>query len=610
MKRIFLILAAIGLLSASACSLRKKPTGEDFYQQGQDDFANHEYKAAVENYQKLIDQYPFSPYEEDAELKIGLAQYQEKNYAEAIAALDDFQRMHPTSKQLDLVTYYIAMSYYDQIGREDQDQSKTEAAMKRFEEIEQRFPEGNFDELAREHVSVCREMLARHAMVVGNFYYKRANFRAAESRFAELMQKYPDTPVAPDALWDLAVALQKEGKKYSAAQAYAALEMHFPHSPYAGKARAEMRKLHQTIDTEEDPLPMVLAETGFPMAGQQELGDNVSVRQRDSSGSASGTMYGEDGLPILSGSSAGGSGGSGTAPNGGGTGSSISANGGGLPGGAAPPPSSGVASALAASGGSPPPANPVAGDFGSAAPPAAAAAGASGVGMASALASQPAPKDPGSMVPGGDMLAMNTPHAGTPPPNPSLPTAVSQEPPPAQMHELTSLASPPPDGNAAGSPDSGGSAQPTQLQPTTPIQSEPVPGANTALANAPAPEPGPATLKTIRLSANDPPLTVIFDLTGPVRYDKSIETNPDGSAKVTVVLKDVTPDGSVGKHVVFDRSIFKDCDISKSTDGTTITLNMQPITSFSVVPLDEPARLLVTFTPQSAPDTQKTSAIN
>jgi len=141
MKRLLLILVASALLPATACSLRQKPSGEDYYAQGQLDFAQKEYKAAIENYQHVIDQFPFSPYAEEAEMKIGLAYYQEKDYAEAIGALDDFQRMHPTSQNLELVTYYIGMSYYDQMGREDQDQSKTVAALKRFQELEQRFPE-------------------------------------------------------------------------------------------------------------------------------------------------------------------------------------------------------------------------------------------------------------------------------------------------------------------------------------------------------------------------------------------------------------------------------------------------------------------------------------
>ena len=51
----------------------------------------------------MIDKYPFSPYAEDAEMKIGLAYYQQKDYAEAIGVLDDFERMHPTSKNLEPV---------------------------------------------------------------------------------------------------------------------------------------------------------------------------------------------------------------------------------------------------------------------------------------------------------------------------------------------------------------------------------------------------------------------------------------------------------------------------------------------------------------------------
>src|SRR5882757_4711397 len=306
MKRLLLILVASALLPATACSLRQKPTGQDFYAQGQLDFAQKEYKAAIENYQHVIDQFPFSPYAEDAEMKIGLAYYQQKDYAEAIGALDDFQRMHPTSQNLELVTYYIGMSYYDQMGREDQDQTKTQQALKRFQELEQRFPEGSFAELAHEKVVVCREMLARNQLVVGNYYYKRANFRAAESRFAELMQKYPDTPVAPDALFELGISLEKEGKKYSAAQAFTALDKHFPDSSYAKKGRAELASLHQPVDTEEDPLPLVLAETGYPGDGTVTP-DKVVVRQRDQSGglkdisgsAPSTSTYGADGLPNL-----------------------------------------------------------------------------------------------------------------------------------------------------------------------------------------------------------------------------------------------------------------------------------------------------------------------
>jgi outer membrane protein assembly factor BamD len=426
------LLACVLCVVLPACSVKKPPTGEDYYQQAELNFTNKEYHAAIENYQYVVDKYPFSPYAEESEMKIGLAYYKDKDYAQAVAALDDFQRMHPTSKSLQLVSYYIAMSYFDQVGREDQDQSKTELALARFQAMEQRFPESEFAELAKEKSEVCREVLARHQKVVGDYYFQRANFRAAESRLAELMQKYPDTPVAPDALWELGLALEKEGKRYSAAQAFAAMVQHYPDTPYAKRARDELKKLNQPVDNEEDPLKLVLAENGYGET-TNDGGDNVLVRQKDSGpdvGGAGGT-YGDDDLPNL----------------------------------------------------------------GAAAPAAPA-------------------------------------------------------------------------------------SEPKQVA-------------------AAAEAKGPATLRTIRLSASNPPMSVIFDLSKPVQYEQHIENGP-GYSTVKVLLKDVTPDAGIQHHVVFDRSIFKDCDITDDAQGTLVTVNTVPVSSFAVVPLNEPPRLLVTFTAQGS----------
>jgi len=424
MRRYRVIFLAICTAIAAGCSLHKAPSVEDYYAQGELMFAQGNYSNAIENYQHLIDQFPFSPYAEDAELKIGLSYYREKDYSEAVSALNDFQRMHPTNKNLHLASYYLAMSYFDQIGRADQDQSATEKAMHQFEVLEQRYPESSFAELAHERIAVCREMLARNQLVISDFYFKRANYRAAESRLAELMQKYPDTPVASEALYELGITLKKEGKKYSAAQAFAALTRHFPDTPYAAKAQTELASLNQPIDTEEDPLRLVLAESGFGPAETDDR-DHVTVRQLDGqsavqTASAEGA-YGPDGLPVLD-----------------------------------PKPRSGVKAAAAS---------------------------------------------------------------------------------------------------------------------------------------------GPVTLRTIRLGASDPPLSVIFDLSGPVKFDRQLE-NGTGYSTLTVTLKQASPDARLERHLVFDRSIFKDCDVESGSGQTVVRVNTLPVSRFAIIPLDEPPRLLVTFTPR------------
>ncbi|HZO83460.1 MAG TPA: outer membrane protein assembly factor BamD [Candidatus Binataceae bacterium] len=474
MRHSRLVLAACLALGVAACSLRQQlPTGENYYALGQQAYATHDYKGATIYFQKLIDQYPFSPYAEDAELKIGLAQYQMKHYAEAIASLTDFEKMHPTSKQIELASYYLAMAHFDQIGRPDQDQTHTRLALEQFEIIERRYPETGFAALAHQQIAICREMLARHQLLIGDFYYSRANFRAAESRLAELMQKWPDTPVGDEALYQLGDVLEKEGKKYSAAQAYTAEVLHYPGTEYAKKAEAKLKKLHQPVDTEEDPLKLVLAESGFG----DNSPDNVTVRQGDdaalAAASDSKAIYGADGLPNLE---------------------------------------------RAAASAKPAGASTIA------AHPATAPAGA-----------------PGSSAAG---------------------TAAAQSVARASEH-----------------------------------------GALPGVLKAPAPT-GPATLDRIRLSSADPPLSVIFDLTGPVAYDNELQSG-NGYSTLTIHLKDTRPAPKMASHLVFDRSIFRDCDIEAKADGTTVTVNTSPVSRFAVVPLQSPPRLLITFTPengQGAPD--------
>jgi outer membrane protein assembly factor BamD len=450
MKHLGTIVAAsmLMLIVVSACATRPQVNGENYYVQATKEYNSHFYQPAIADYQKLIDEYPFSPYAEEAELNIGLAYYKQHDYAEAVGSLNDFLRMHPTSKHLDVASYYLAMAHYVQMGRPDEDQTHTELALKQFQSIEQRFPESDFAALAHEQIEICREMLARHEYLIGNFYYQRANYKASESRMAELVALYPDTPIAPEALYDLARTLEKQGKKYSAAQAYTALGQSFPHTRYAAIATKELKKLHQSVDTEEDPLRMVLAESGF---GEDNPGaDQVAVHESVANLGAAGAAYGANGLPNL------------------------------------------------------------------------------------AAASSPD-------------SAMDKPDNAT-----------------SDDHDNANS-----------------------------------PGSNEALAQADKVQPGPAILRTVRLSSSDPPLSVVFDLTGPVSFDDNLKNSSDSST-LKVFLKGVSADSNLARHLVFDRSIFHDCDIESDSNGTTITVNTVPVARFAIVPLERPDRLLVTFTPQNA----------
>ena len=80
---------------------------------------------------------------------------------------------------------------------------------------------------------------------------------------------------------------------------------------------------------------------------------------------------------------------------------------------------------------------------------------------------------------------------------------------------------------------------------------------------------------------------------------RAAEWKPAKGPPLTRWAKDVTPDKTLQSHIVFDRSIFRDCDVKTDSQGTTVTMNTVPLADVSVVPLDGPPRLLLTFMPQN-----------
>ena len=86
-------------------------------------------------------------------------------------------------------------------------------------------------------------------------------------------------------------------------------------------------------------------------------------------------------------------------------------------------------------------------------------------------------------------------------------------------------------------------------------------------------------------------------MSGPVKFEKHLASGP-GFASLTVHLINTQPDAKLDHHIVFDRSIFKDSDIKSDADGTTVTVNTTPVARFAIIPLEDPSRLLVTFTPE------------
>jgi outer membrane protein assembly factor BamD len=210
MARRLIVLAVVAVVAA-ACGKAPKLSADAYYGEATTAFDDENYEVAIKSYKGLLDNYPFSDKAEEAELRIAQAHYQDEDYAEAIAAFNDFQRMHPLSPHLPEVYYLLGKSYRDQMTTTDRDQGAAANAHGWFRVVVDRYPETTFAEKARAEMAACRESLAEHELYIASYYFKRGNLLAGENRVKGILETYPDTAAARRALARLAEAYAENG---------------------------------------------------------------------------------------------------------------------------------------------------------------------------------------------------------------------------------------------------------------------------------------------------------------------------------------------------------------------------------------------------------------
>ncbi len=196
MRLIVTLFAAMTLLASTGCAWfgdkqQERPASE-LIRDGVAAFEDGKYQAAIKHFEQLKDWYPFSKYAILAELKIGDANYHLENYAEAIAAYEEFEQLHPRNEAIPYVIYQIGRCYYEQTDTIDRDQTSAKKAVEVFQRLAQSYPESPYTRQSQSHILNCYKQLAGHEFYVATFYYNNKRTKAALQRFNAVVSKYPD----------------------------------------------------------------------------------------------------------------------------------------------------------------------------------------------------------------------------------------------------------------------------------------------------------------------------------------------------------------------------------------------------------------------------------
>ena len=225
---------------------------EVLYSVGLERLDQRRFSEAVQFFQEVERQHPYSPWSRRAILMQVYAQYQRNNYEEAIAAADRFIQLYPGSPQAPYAYYMKAICYFEQIVDVGRDQAATQQALVALTDVMRRFPSSQYAVDARVKIDMVNDQLAGKEMEIGRWYLRRDQPLAAIGRFRRVIEQFQTTSHTPEALYRMVEAYLTLGLTEEATRNAAVLGHNFPGSRWYSDAYALVTRQGGELEVEPE----------------------------------------------------------------------------------------------------------------------------------------------------------------------------------------------------------------------------------------------------------------------------------------------------------------------------------------------------------------------
>jgi outer membrane protein assembly factor BamD len=239
----------------------------------------------------IINTYPDSPFLPLAKLAIADSFYLEGTSAaliQAAQAYQDWLTFFPTDPLADDAMLKVAEAEMRQMGLADRDITHARKAEQRLKALMQQFPQTKLQPEVEARLREVQENLAMHNLQVGNFYLEaryqshKGGLKGAQSRYKEIVEKYPNFSYMDEVLFKLANTYREEEEPDEAAKYYQQLVRNYPNSDFVEKSKEQLNIIGAPIPDPDPSRKNVgsAARPGFMASVVQQVTGRAEVNVR------------------------------------------------------------------------------------------------------------------------------------------------------------------------------------------------------------------------------------------------------------------------------------------------------------------------------------------
>ncbi len=243
LKLLPLFAIVLTVLTVTGCGKKddiyKNMTAQQIYEKGKYAALRKDYPEAIKDFDTLEARYPYGEWTDKGQLALIHAYANGDDEESALAAADRFIRVHPRHANVDYAYYMKGVVNFNKnfslvfrqmpIDRSMRDSTFAQKAFDDFRTLIEKFPSSKYAPDARKRMILMREQLADHELHVAEYYLNQGADLAAANRAGYLVNQYPRTTAAYEALKIMSKTYKDLGMTQEAKESQAMLKENFPH---------------------------------------------------------------------------------------------------------------------------------------------------------------------------------------------------------------------------------------------------------------------------------------------------------------------------------------------------------------------------------------------
>jgi len=254
-RRFVLLLAPISLAAAlAACGTTQAEKDaatpvEKLYAEAMDDVEGSNYDRAIKALDRIEGKAAGSILAQQAQLELAYLYWKTADKVQALATIDRFIKLHPSSPALDYALYLRGIiNFNDDLGflssltgqnLAERDQAAARESYQSFKQLSEQFPDSKYTPDARLRMDFTVNMLAEYEVRVAKYYMRRSAYVAAANRAKESVIEFPQTASTAEALAIMVQSYDKLGLTQLRDDAQRVLDKNFPGSSFAESTKAK-----------------------------------------------------------------------------------------------------------------------------------------------------------------------------------------------------------------------------------------------------------------------------------------------------------------------------------------------------------------------------------